>query len=104
MSAPIQASASVQVVPASNYVRSSTRIPARQPGDAGVTSIVGSFQGVNLYLDSRPYSIFGVTGEPAVSLREAKRRSKPGRGRRAPCDRDCFVASNIEPSRFELSS
>src|SRR3984893_8353979 len=39
MSAPIQASASVHVVPASNCVRSSTRIPARQPGDTGVTSI-----------------------------------------------------------------
>src|ERR1700730_3136454 len=45
MSAPIQASASVQVVPASNCVRSSTRIPVRQPGDAGVTSIVDSFSG-----------------------------------------------------------
>src|SRR5262249_54208124 len=40
MSAPIQASASVQVVPASNCVRSSTRMPARQPGDAGATGIV----------------------------------------------------------------
>src|SRR5260221_6184962 len=45
MSAPIQASASVQVVPASNCVRSSTRIPVRQPGDAGVTSIVDSLSG-----------------------------------------------------------
>src|SRR6476619_5388330 len=37
MSAPIQARASVQVVPASNCVRSRTRMPARQPGDTGVT-------------------------------------------------------------------
>src|ERR1700687_1854569 len=45
MSAPIQASASVHVVPASNCVRSSTRIPARQPGDTGVTSIEHSLPG-----------------------------------------------------------
>src|SRR5882672_8960069 len=43
MSAPIQASASVHVVPASNWVRSSTRMPAKQPGDTGVTSILDSF-------------------------------------------------------------
>src|SRR6266404_4652362 len=42
MSAPIQASASVHVVPASNCVRSSTRIPESKPGDRGVTSIGGS--------------------------------------------------------------
>src|SRR5437773_106419 len=46
MSAPIQASASVQVVPASNCVKSSTRMPARQPGDIGVTAIAGSLAGV----------------------------------------------------------
>src|SRR5215831_20180322 len=40
MSAPIQASASVQVVPASNCVRSRTRMPLRRPGDMGVTVIV----------------------------------------------------------------
>src|SRR5215831_5198561 len=40
MSAPIQASASVQVVPASNCVRSRTRMPLRRPGDTGVTVIV----------------------------------------------------------------
>src|SRR5712692_5705561 len=45
MSAPIQASASVQVVPASNCVKSRTRMPARQPGDTGVTAIVDSYRG-----------------------------------------------------------
>src|SRR5262245_18398730 len=40
MSAPIQASASVQVVPASNCVRSRTRMPLSRPGDIGVTVIV----------------------------------------------------------------
>src|ERR1700730_13996777 len=45
MSAPIQASASVHVVPASNCVRSSTRIPERKPGDTGVTSIADSSSG-----------------------------------------------------------
>src|SRR5437660_5516514 len=50
MSAPIQASASVQVVPASNCVRSSTRIPARQPGDTGVTVILGSLTEVGRVL------------------------------------------------------
>src|SRR3984893_7537168 len=42
MSAPIQASASVHVVPASNCVRASTRIPESKPGDTGVTSIADS--------------------------------------------------------------
>src|SRR5207248_1081802 len=55
MSAPIQASASVQVVPASNCVRSSTRIPARQPGDTGVTVIFGSLTEVGRR--SEPYPI-----------------------------------------------
>src|SRR6266536_5680283 len=45
MSAPIQASASVHVVPASNCVRSSTRIPESKPGDTGVTSIADSSSG-----------------------------------------------------------
>src|SRR5438477_12704928 len=40
MSAPIQASASVQVVPASNCVRSRTRMPFSKPGDMGATAIV----------------------------------------------------------------
>src|SRR5207237_9973645 len=48
VSAPIQASASVQVVPASNCVRSSTRIPAKYPGHTGVTSIVVSLSGMDL--------------------------------------------------------
>src|SRR2546423_9831343 len=47
MSAPIQASASVQVVPASNWVRSSTRMPDRQPGEAGVTFMADSLSGAN---------------------------------------------------------
>src|SRR5216684_1253950 len=38
-SAPIQASASVQVVPASNWVRSRTLMPARQFGGTVVPSI-----------------------------------------------------------------
>src|SRR4051794_37045293 len=42
MSAPIHASASVQVVPASNCVRSSTRMPARTPGETGVTPMKDS--------------------------------------------------------------
>src|SRR5882672_11639315 len=42
MSAPIQASASVHVVPAPNGVRSSTRIPESKTGDRDVTSIGGS--------------------------------------------------------------
>src|ERR1700736_506836 len=38
-SAPSQASASVQDGPASNWVRSSTRTPARQPGSAPLVAI-----------------------------------------------------------------
>src|ERR1700719_3484627 len=61
MSAPIQASASVHVVPASNCVRSSTRIPERKPGDTGVTSIAESSSGKKLKAPPK-----GGPGEAAV--------------------------------------
>src|SRR6516225_4228761 len=49
-SAPSQASASVQDGPASNWVRSRTRTPARQPGSAPLVAIflppLGAFRGI----------------------------------------------------------
>src|SRR6516162_9575627 len=50
-SAPSQASASVQDGPASNWVRSRTRTPARQPGSAPLVAIfsflpLGAFSGI----------------------------------------------------------
>src|SRR5262249_36416274 len=49
-SAPSQASASLQDGPASNWVRSRTRTPARQPGSAPLVAIfpppLGAFSGI----------------------------------------------------------
>src|ERR1700730_8126794 len=49
-SAPSQASASVQDGPASNWVRSRTRTPVRQPGSAPLVAIflppLGAFSGI----------------------------------------------------------
>src|SRR5205823_1433336 len=73
MSAPIQASASVQVVPASNCVRSSTRIPVRQPGHAGVTSIVDSLSGRKLSPRERG------SGQAAVVPLDSRFADQPSR-------------------------
>src|SRR5208282_2371056 len=77
MSAPIQASASVQVVPASNCVRSSTRIPARQPGEAGVTSIVGSLSGEEVVM--REGGAIGSVSPPLQTSRPPSCRRSRGK-------------------------
>src|ERR1700730_17821927 len=78
-SAPSQASASVQEGPASNWVRSRTRTPARQPGSAPLVAIFSFLPLGADWLDMIEHEEAWQDNDAAVARMSQRVRAKRGR-------------------------